>query len=156
MGWAMLCLRRAARWCAVRCLKKRGGLRMFGVGTGVQIENRVSLGPKKNLLVVRAHGKRLLFGVTDHHISRLADLPLEDDGEDDDANRRTGRKQPGPQAAWPGAARPGNGGGRQLASGPGKPRHAPFSGSLHQVLTPVGAHHEHSDKQAHGPDAHPR
>ncbi|MDL2307357.1 flagellar biosynthetic protein FliO [Desulfovibrio sp. OttesenSCG-928-C06] len=84
MALGMLCLLLAALWFALRFLKNRGGLRVFGVGTGVRVENRVSLGPKKNLLVVSAHGKRLLLGVTDHHISKLAELPLDDD-EDADA-----------------------------------------------------------------------
>ncbi|MDR2892085.1 MAG: flagellar biosynthetic protein FliO [Deltaproteobacteria bacterium] len=75
----MLCLLLGALWLALRLLKKRGGLKIFGVNEALAVESRLSLGPKKNLLVVRTSGKRLLLGVTDHHISKLAELPLEDD-----------------------------------------------------------------------------
>lgn len=111
-GLAVLFLMLAALWFALRFLKNRGGLRMFGVGSGVQVETRVSLGPKKNLLVVRAHGKRLLLGVTDHHISQLAELPLEED--DGEALEQSGSS--GALAAWKAALLSKAGTGRAVKS----------------------------------------
>lgn len=81
MAIGMLCLILAVLWLLLRWLKKSGGLRMFGISAGTVIESRIALGPKKNLLVVNIEGKRLLLGVTDHHISRLAELPSTDDDE---------------------------------------------------------------------------
>jgi flagellar biosynthetic protein FliO len=81
MTLALLFLLLAALWFALRFLKKRGNLRFFGTNADLQIESRLSLGPKKNLLIVRTPHKRLLLGVTDHHISKISELPL--DGTDD-------------------------------------------------------------------------
>ena len=39
------------------------------------IESRLSLGPKKWMVVTRVHGKRLVLGVTDHTITKLVELP---------------------------------------------------------------------------------
>lgn len=83
MSLAVLCLLLAALWFALRFIKRRGGLRAFGGNEDLRLESRFSIGPKKNLLVVRLADRRLVLGVTDHHISRLAELPLHQ-GEDDD------------------------------------------------------------------------
>jgi flagellar protein FliO/FliZ len=78
---AVLFLLLAALWFALRLLKKRGNLRLFSANADLRIESRLSLGPKKNLLLVRLPHKRLLLGVTDHHISKLAELPLDETPE---------------------------------------------------------------------------
>ncbi|MDL2313419.1 flagellar biosynthetic protein FliO [Desulfovibrio sp. OttesenSCG-928-C14] len=76
----------ALLWFAARYLRRRGALRIFGAGGGVRVESRTALGPRKSLLVVNAEGRRLLLGVTEHHISRLADLsgPRPEAGDEDD------------------------------------------------------------------------
>jgi len=70
-------------WFALRFLKKSGGLRFFAGDSGLQVESRCALGPKKHLLVVRYLDKRLLLGVTEHHISLLGEYPSDDDVETD-------------------------------------------------------------------------
>ena len=86
MTIAVLCLLLAGLWMALRWLKKRGTLRRFGGNQEMEMESRLSLGPKKNLLIVRLRDRRLLLGITDHHISKLAELPLYyyDEAEDED------------------------------------------------------------------------
>lgn len=57
-------------------LLRRGGVGMFSPERQVMaIESRLSLGPKKWMVVTRVHGKRLVLGVTDHTITKLAELP---------------------------------------------------------------------------------
>lgn len=70
-------------WFALRFMKNRGGLRFFGSTENLQVEGRYPLGPKKHLLVVRFMDKRLLIGVTDHHISYLTEADATEfaDGE---------------------------------------------------------------------------
>ena len=41
---------------------------------GIQVLERVVLGPDRNLMVVRVKDRVLLLGVTAHHISQLAEL----------------------------------------------------------------------------------
>jgi flagellar protein FliO/FliZ len=82
MTLAVLFLLLAALWFALRFLKKRGNLRLFNANADLRIESRLSLGSKKNLLLVRLPHKRLVLGVTDHHISKLAELPLDETPED--------------------------------------------------------------------------
>ena len=76
---AILCLIIAGLWAALWYLKRRGGLKMLGLAGDLVIENRLPLGPKKNLLVVRFLNKRLLLGVTDQQITLLTELPAHDD-----------------------------------------------------------------------------
>jgi flagellar protein FliO/FliZ len=89
----VLCLFVAGLWLALRWLKKRGTLRRFGGNADMAMESRLSLGPKKNLLIVRLRDRRLLLGITEHHISKLAELPLyyydeEEDGQDNDEGKK--------------------------------------------------------------------
>lgn len=65
-------------WFALRFLKKSGGLRFFAGDSGMQVESRCALGAKKHLLMVNYLGKRLLLGVTEHHISLLGEYPPDD------------------------------------------------------------------------------
>lgn len=74
----------AVLWFAVRYLKKkgRGGSLMRRVISKskekeqLTIENRYSFGPKNHLIVARFGDKRLLLGMTEHHITRLAEITL--------------------------------------------------------------------------------
>lgn len=75
---AILCLIIACLWAVLWYLKRRGGLKVLGLGDLV-VENRLPLGPKKNLMVVRFLNKRLLLGVTDQQITLLTELPAHDD-----------------------------------------------------------------------------
>lgn len=86
MTIAVLCLLLAGLWLALRWLKKRGTLRRFGGNEEMEMESRLSLGPKRNLLIVRLRDRRLLLGVTEHHISKLAELPLYYYDEADDGD----------------------------------------------------------------------
>lgn len=61
----------ALLWFVLRFLKRSGSLRYFGSAPDLQVEGRFVLGPKKNLVVVRYHDKRLLLGVTDQQITTL-------------------------------------------------------------------------------------
>lgn len=45
----------------------------------IQVVSQQSLGPKKNLMVVRVAGEDILIGVTDHNISMIKSLSLIDD-----------------------------------------------------------------------------
>ena len=64
-------------------LKKRGGLTKLGLGSeDLAVESRVSLGPKKSLVVVRFLNRRLLLGVTDQRITTLTELATDDDDSD--------------------------------------------------------------------------
>lgn len=57
-------------------LLRRSGVGMFSPERQIMaIESRLSLGPKKWMVVTRVHGKRLVLGVTDHTITKLAELP---------------------------------------------------------------------------------
>lgn len=57
-------------------LLRRSGVGMFSPQRQTMaIESRLSLGPKKWMVVTRVHGKRLVLGITDHTISLLAELP---------------------------------------------------------------------------------
>ncbi len=78
---AVLCLIIAALWAGLWYLKRRGGLRLPGMSNDLAVESRMSLGPKKNLMVVRFLNKRLLLGVTDQQITLLTELSDHDDPE---------------------------------------------------------------------------
>ena len=69
----------ALLWLALWYLKRKGGLRLLGVNNDLRVENRVPLGSKKSLLVVRFLNKRLLLGVTDQRITLLTELAIDDD-----------------------------------------------------------------------------
>jgi flagellar protein FliO/FliZ len=84
MTLALLFTLLAALWFALRFLKKRGSLRFLGANEHIKIESRLPLGAKNNLLIVRLPHKRLVLGVTEHHISKLAELPLYEDTPEED------------------------------------------------------------------------
>ncbi len=65
-------------WAVLALLKKKGGLKVFGVAENFQVEARIPLGPKKHLMLVRFLNKRLLLGVTDHQITKLAELSADE------------------------------------------------------------------------------
>ena len=60
-------------------LKRKGGLKLLTRQGDLTVENRLLLGPKKSLLVVRFLNKRLLLGVTDQQITMLTELPTDED-----------------------------------------------------------------------------
>ncbi|MCL1888987.1 MAG: flagellar biosynthetic protein FliO [Desulfovibrionaceae bacterium] len=74
-GLSVLFLLLGICWFALRYLKNRGALRLFGQPPGLEVEGRLNLGPKKSLLVLRYYDKRLLLGVTDQRISLLDSSP---------------------------------------------------------------------------------
>ena len=81
---AVLFLIIALLWLALWLVKKRGGLAKLGLAhENLAIESRLSLGPKKSLVVVRFLNRRLLLGVTDQRITTLTEL---DDDDDSDAH----------------------------------------------------------------------
>lgn len=68
-------------WLGLWFLKRRGGIQKLGILTrDLTVENRLALGPKKTLVVVRFLNKRMLLGVTDQRITLLTELS--DDDED--------------------------------------------------------------------------
>ena len=79
---AILFLLVALLWVLLRYLKNKGALRMLARQGDLEIESRLTLGPKKSLLVVRFLNKRLLLGVTDHQITTLTEQPANDDTDD--------------------------------------------------------------------------
>ena len=60
----------------------RLGLKRLDSNRTLILEDRISLGPKRDACVVRFREKSYLLGVTDHHISLLAavDNPLKQEG----------------------------------------------------------------------------
>lgn len=56
-------------------LKRKGGIKLLTQQGGLTFESRLSLGPKKSLIVVRFLNKRVLLGVTDQQITMLTELP---------------------------------------------------------------------------------
>lgn len=76
IGYLLLIL--AGVWLLLWLLR-RSGVGMFSPARQVMaLESRLSLGPKKWVVVARVHGKRLVLGVTDHTISMLTELPEAD------------------------------------------------------------------------------
>ncbi|MDR2050602.1 MAG: flagellar biosynthetic protein FliO [Deltaproteobacteria bacterium] len=71
-------------WFGVRLLRRRGSWRFLTPARGLQIESRLSLGPKKLLLVLKYRDKRLLLGVTEQQISLLDSSPLEEYPEEEE------------------------------------------------------------------------
>lgn len=76
MGIALMFVMLALLWFGARVMKQKGGLRFLGQTPDLNVESRLSLGPRKHLLVVRYRGKRLLLGVTEHHIGLLDEEEL--------------------------------------------------------------------------------
>lgn len=69
-------------YMGVWTLKRLGKLRGFGsklARDGLTVEGQFHLGPKKTLVVVRFLNKRLLLGVTDHHINLLTEMEANHD-----------------------------------------------------------------------------
>lgn len=85
MGIALMFVMLGLLWFGARLMKQRGGLRFLGVAPGFNVESRLSLGPRKHIIVVRYRGKRLLLGVTDHNINLLSEEPLPDGEEAEEA-----------------------------------------------------------------------
>lgn len=79
MGLAVMFLMLTMLWYGARWIKRSGSLRFFGMTPSLNVESRLSLGPRKHLLVVRYRGKRLLLGVTEHNINLLSEEPLDAD-----------------------------------------------------------------------------
>ena len=74
---AVICVVLAILWAAVWLLKRRRGTSLFAsTAPSMRVENRLALGPKKWLFVVRCMEKRLVLGVTDKSISLLSETPL--------------------------------------------------------------------------------
>ncbi len=72
----------------------------FGLGSpakahGLRIESYLTLGPRKNIMVVRFLNKLLVLGVTDQSINLLTEVDASDEDSDfqaalEDAGRRAG------------------------------------------------------------------
>lgn len=84
-------------------LLRRSGVGVFSPERQIMaIESRLSLGPKKWMVVTRVHGKRLVLGVTDHTITKLAELPSVDQesrlsqvsGKEKSQGKKQGKFQP--------------------------------------------------------------
>lgn len=73
---AILCFVLALLWAVLWLVKRRGnGGGFFASSTpSMRIENRLALGPKKWLIVVRYLDRRLVLGVTDKSINLLTEL----------------------------------------------------------------------------------
>ncbi|MDR2125072.1 MAG: flagellar biosynthetic protein FliO [Desulfovibrio sp.] len=76
---ALICFLLALLWLLTRFLVKRGGSPgPPASGRGLHVESRLSLGPKKWILLLRCLDRRLLIGVTDHAVTVLAEMETED------------------------------------------------------------------------------
>lgn len=73
MGYLLLVL--AGVWLLFWLLRRSGVGFFSPARQSMAVESRLSLGPKKWMIVARVHGKRLVLGVTDHAISLLGELP---------------------------------------------------------------------------------
>jgi flagellar biogenesis protein FliO len=64
-------------WAIIAVLKRR--MRALGGGAGlVQVVSATALGARERVVVLRAHGRLLLVGVTAHNVSLIADLGTAD------------------------------------------------------------------------------
>ena len=81
-GLGFLFLLIALLWAALWFLKRKGGLKLLTMQGDLAVESRLTLSRKKSLLVVRFLNKRLLLGVTDHQITMLTELPIDEDDTD--------------------------------------------------------------------------
>lgn len=72
---AILCLVLAGVWAVLWLVKRRGSGRLFASSTpSMRIENRLALGPKQWLVVVRYLDRRLILGVTDKTVTLVTEL----------------------------------------------------------------------------------
>lgn len=86
MGLALMFVMLALLWLGARLMRRQGALRLFGQTAALNVESRLSLGPRKQLLVVKYRGRRLLLGVTEQQINLLqADPPEEDEAGEEPA-----------------------------------------------------------------------
>ena len=69
----------ALLWVALWYFKRRGGFNLLTRQGELCIENRLALGPKKSLIVVRFLNKRVLLGISDQQITMLTELPTDED-----------------------------------------------------------------------------
>ncbi len=78
---AILCFGLALLWAILWFIKKQGGTGLFSTvpSPAMRVENRLSLGPKKWLFIVRCLDKRLVLGVTDAQISLITEVYLTDE-----------------------------------------------------------------------------
>lgn len=84
MGLAFMFIMLGLLWFGARFIKQKGGLRFLGQTPSLNVESRLSIGQRKHILVLCYQGKRLLLGVTDHHISLLAEESCESEHLDGD------------------------------------------------------------------------
>ncbi|MBM3329503.1 MAG: flagellar biosynthetic protein FliO [Calditrichaeota bacterium] len=63
----------ALLWGTVALLKRASGGRGSGA-SGMSILGGLPLGPRRSLLALKVGSRVLIIGVTDHHISRLAEI----------------------------------------------------------------------------------
>jgi flagellar protein FliO/FliZ len=76
---ALICFLLALLWLLTRFLVKRGGAPgLLASGRGLYVESRLSLGPKKWIILLRCLDRRLLIGVTDHAVTVLTEVESED------------------------------------------------------------------------------
>lgn len=72
---AALFLLLAILWLVVSIVKRRGG-KFFAPNSPVMLlEGRLSIAPKKWIILASVEGKRLVLGLTDEHITFLTELP---------------------------------------------------------------------------------
>lgn len=64
----------ALLWFCLWLLKRFGGKYLPGSAPLMQIESRLSIAPKRWIMVVRVQSKRLVIGVSEEHITLLAEL----------------------------------------------------------------------------------
>lgn len=78
---AILCFGLALLWGVLWLVRRRGGA-PFGLASpaGLRLESRLSLGPKKWILVLRFQDRRLIVGVTDQQFSLLSEMYVDEDG----------------------------------------------------------------------------
>ena len=77
---AIVCFALALLWALLWLVKRYGrGSGFLGGSTGMRVESRLALGPKKWIIVVRDLDRRLVLGLTDANISLLTELPFEDE-----------------------------------------------------------------------------
>lgn len=74
---AILCFALALLWAVLWLVKRHGRGGFLGNTAGMRVENRLALGPKKWIIVVRYLDRRLVLGLTDQKISLLTEIPLE-------------------------------------------------------------------------------
>ena len=68
----------AVLWLLVRLLRRGKGGFLTGAAAAMRVESRMSLGPKKWIVVARILDKRLVLGVTDQQITMLTELDADE------------------------------------------------------------------------------